>query len=93
MMGFKSFATADYTLKGIEAMHMLRKGQVELQNSPVSSVVKFISNLFHLTITNTYEMITAILFVIFAPQPDIDYSHSRGLDRSFMRSLATGEWL
>ena len=49
MMGFKSFATADYTLKGIEAMHMLRKGQVELQNSPVSSVVKFISNLFHLT--------------------------------------------
>jgi transposase, IS6 family len=49
MMGFKSFQTADYTLKGIEAIHMLRKGQVELQNPPVSSVVKFISNLFHLT--------------------------------------------
>ena len=49
MLGFKSFQTADSTLKGIEAIHMLRKGQVELQNSPVSSVVKLINNLFHLT--------------------------------------------
>ena len=45
MLGFKSFQAVDSTLKGIEAMHMLGKGQVELQNSPVSSVVKFINNL------------------------------------------------
>jgi IS6 family transposase len=29
MLGFKSFLTADQTLKGIEAMHMIRKGQAE----------------------------------------------------------------
>ncbi|WP_431308807.1 hypothetical protein [Alicyclobacillus fastidiosus] len=45
-LGFKSFHSAEDTLKGIEAMHMLRKGQVELQNSPVSNVVEFINHLF-----------------------------------------------
>jgi transposase-like protein len=29
MLGFKSFLTAEKTLKGIEAMHMIRKGQAE----------------------------------------------------------------
>jgi len=29
MLGFKSFDTAQYTLVGIELMHMLRKGQIE----------------------------------------------------------------
>jgi transposase, IS6 family len=49
MLGFKSFQTADSTLKGIEAMHILRKGQVELQNSPVSTVAEFINHLFGLS--------------------------------------------
>ncbi|MCI0184874.1 hypothetical protein MM817_03171 [Acidibacillus sp. S0AB] len=30
MLGFKSFETAEKTFAGIEAMHMLRKKQVEL---------------------------------------------------------------
>ncbi|GMA65805.1 hypothetical protein GCM10025859_63180 [Alicyclobacillus fastidiosus] len=46
MLGFKSFQTADRTLKGIEAMHILRKGQVEIQLSPVSSIAQFINHLF-----------------------------------------------
>jgi transposase-like protein len=29
MLGLKSFDTAQYTLAGIELMHMLRKGQIE----------------------------------------------------------------
>jgi IS6 family transposase len=38
MLGFKSFLTADKTLKGIEAMHMIRKGQVEFNSSALSTV-------------------------------------------------------
>lgn len=30
MLGFKSFKTAEETLAGIEAFHMLRKKQVEI---------------------------------------------------------------
>ncbi|MCI0184868.1 hypothetical protein MM817_03165 [Acidibacillus sp. S0AB] len=37
MLGFKSFETAEKTLAGIEAMHMLGKKQVELQHLPTSS--------------------------------------------------------
>jgi len=29
MLGFKSFDAAQYTLTGVELMHMLRKGQLE----------------------------------------------------------------
>ncbi len=49
MLGFKSFQTADCTLKGIKAMHMLRKGQVELEQSPVSPVSDSINQLFDLS--------------------------------------------
>lgn len=47
MMGFGSFHTARRTLKGIEAMSMIRKGQVK-GVSPGDSVsqVKFIEELF-----------------------------------------------
>lgn len=34
---FKALVQNEFTLTGIEAMDMLRKGQVELQNSPVFS--------------------------------------------------------
>ncbi|GMA66068.1 IS6 family transposase [Alicyclobacillus fastidiosus] len=47
MMGFKSFQTADYTLKGIEAIHMIRKEQVQSPHSPVSSIADVIGDLFH----------------------------------------------
>ena len=33
MMGFKSFASAQVTLGGIEVMHMIRKGQMRQEFS------------------------------------------------------------
>jgi IS6 family transposase len=45
MLGFKSFLTAEQTLKGIEAMHMIRIGQVE-NNSSVLSVVEWLNKIF-----------------------------------------------
>lgn len=47
MMGFQSFNTARRTLSGIEAMNMIRKGQVDGidQGSSVSQV-KFIEAIF-----------------------------------------------
>ncbi|OPH47342.1 transposase [Paenibacillus ferrarius] len=47
MMGFKSFHTAEKTIMGIEAFHMLRKEQVEIP--PVLSYVEWIHELFGLT--------------------------------------------
>jgi transposase-like protein len=44
MMGFMSFQTAEDTLAGIEAIHMLRKQQVEI--SPAISDVEWINKLF-----------------------------------------------
>jgi len=46
MLGFKSFVTAEKTLAGIEAMHMLRKKQVEMQRTPARSIVSFMDYLF-----------------------------------------------
>jgi IS6 family transposase len=48
MLGFKSFQTADKTLRGIEAMHMIRKGQAECSHSTVLSTVELIHVLFGL---------------------------------------------
>lgn len=48
MLGFKSFKTARRTLYGIEAMNMIRKGQVEGLNRCVLDEVKFINKLFGL---------------------------------------------
>jgi transposase, IS6 family len=46
---FKSFYTAERTLEGIEAMNMLRKGQVKrLNRDDVVGHAKFIESLFHL---------------------------------------------
>jgi transposase-like protein len=47
MMGFKSFNTARQTLRGIEAMSMICKGQVNRINQGDNiSQVKFIEELF-----------------------------------------------
>jgi transposase, IS6 family len=48
MLGFQSFRTAARTLKGIEAMHMIKKGQIASIGTSVSEKVNFIHNLFHL---------------------------------------------
>ncbi|CAN7759336.1 IS6 family transposase [Paenibacillus sp. LjRoot56] len=45
MLGFKSFLTAVQTLKGIEALHMIRKGQAE-NNSSVLSAVDWLNKIF-----------------------------------------------
>ncbi len=51
---FKSFHTAERTLEGIEAMHMMRKGQVKrLSGNDVRSQVKFVSSLFQTAIIET----------------------------------------
>jgi len=41
MLGFDSFKTAQKTICGIEAMHMIRKGQVEVIQSTLSGVEFF----------------------------------------------------
>jgi transposase-like protein len=46
MLGFQSFHTAIKTLKGIEIMHMIKKGQVDTLNRCVSAEVNFINQLF-----------------------------------------------
>jgi transposase-like protein len=46
MLGFQSFHTAIKTLKGIEIMHMIKKGQVEALNRCVRAEVNFINQLF-----------------------------------------------
>jgi len=48
MLGFQSFHTAIETLKGIEIMHMIKKGQVDTLNRCVRAEVNFINQLFGL---------------------------------------------
>jgi transposase, IS6 family len=50
MLGFQSFRTASRTLKGIEAMHMIRKGQISSLGTSASEKVNFIQNLFKLAV-------------------------------------------
>jgi transposase-like protein len=46
---FKSFYTAERTLEGIEAMHMIRKGQVNrLAGSDAPGQAKFVASLFRM---------------------------------------------
>ncbi|EOO62304.1 transposase, partial [Bacillus cereus VD196] len=49
MLGFKSFRTATSILAGIEAMHMIKKEQVDLRNQSVQNQKEFIHQLFGLT--------------------------------------------
>ena len=47
MQCFRSYHTAERTLEGVEAMHMIRKGQVErLAGRDAAEQVKFVANLF-----------------------------------------------
>lgn len=46
-MGFKSFNTARHTLKGYEAMNMVRKGQIQgVEKGDVTGQISFIHQLF-----------------------------------------------
>jgi transposase-like protein len=46
MLGFQSFRSANKALKGIEAMNMIKKGQVNCLNYSVFNEVKYINQLF-----------------------------------------------
>ncbi|MEP0914961.1 DDE-type integrase/transposase/recombinase [Leptolyngbya sp. GB1-A1] len=47
MMGFESFNSARRTLRGIEAMNMIRKGQVKgIEQGDSVSQVRFIESIF-----------------------------------------------
>ena len=46
MLGLKSFSTATSVISGIEAMHMVKKGQLVLWDKSVQNQVKFIHELF-----------------------------------------------
>jgi transposase, IS6 family len=48
MLGFQSFQSANKTLKGIEAMNMIKKGQVGVLNRCVLDEVNFINKLFEI---------------------------------------------
>jgi IS6 family transposase len=46
-LGYRSFDTAERTLQGVEAMHMVRKGQVKrLDRNDAIGQAKFVANLF-----------------------------------------------
>jgi len=46
MLGLKSFHTATSIISGIEAMHIIKKGQLTSWNQSVQNQVKFIHQLF-----------------------------------------------
>jgi transposase, IS6 family len=46
MLGLESFRTAKSILSGIEAMHIMKKGQSALRDQSVQNQVKFIHQLF-----------------------------------------------
>jgi transposase-like protein len=49
MLGFKSYKTSASILSGVEAMHMLKKEQIDLQDQSVQNRNIFMSRLFGLT--------------------------------------------
>ena len=50
MLGFQSFRSASETLKEIEAMNMIKKGQINDLNYSILNEVKYINQLFGLVL-------------------------------------------
>ncbi|EJV55939.1 hypothetical protein IEM_05403 [Bacillus cereus BAG6O-2] len=48
MLGFKSYKTATSILSGVEAMPIIKKGQIDLQNQSVQNQKEFIHRVFGL---------------------------------------------
>ena len=46
MLGLKSFRIATYILAGVEAMHMIKKEQIDLRDQSVQNQKQFIHQLF-----------------------------------------------
>lgn len=57
MLGFKTFLPAERTLKGIEAMHMIRKGQA-VDNSSALSAVEWVNKIFGLEAQLMYNLLS-----------------------------------
>ena len=49
MLGSKSFDTATSILSGVEALHMIKKEQIDLRDQSVQNQKEFIHQLFRLT--------------------------------------------
>src|SRR4051794_21798381 len=50
-LGFRSFASAERTIPGYEAMHMIRKGQVRwLAKGDIAEQVRFLKSIFGLSV-------------------------------------------
>ncbi|EJQ96254.1 DDE-type integrase/transposase/recombinase, partial [Bacillus cereus] len=50
MLGFKCFDTATSILSGVEAMHMIKKEQLDLRDQSVQNQKEFIHQLFGLSV-------------------------------------------
>jgi transposase, IS6 family len=50
MLGFQSFQSANKTLKGIEAMNMIKKGQIKNLNYSGFNEAKYINQLFRIVL-------------------------------------------
>ncbi|WP_369680622.1 hypothetical protein [Bacillus sp. AFS023182] len=50
MLGFKSFDTATTILSGVEAMHLIKKEQIDLRDQSVQKQKEFIHKLFALAV-------------------------------------------
>jgi transposase-like protein len=46
MLGFKSYETATSILNGVEAMYMIKKGQLHPQGKSIQNEIEFIHKLF-----------------------------------------------
>lgn len=53
MLRFQYFDTATSILSGVEAMHMMKKDQIDLQDQSVQKQKEFIHQLFELVALNT----------------------------------------
>ncbi|EJS45803.1 hypothetical protein ICG_05794 [Bacillus cereus BAG1X1-3] len=56
MLGFKYFDTATSILSGVEAMHMIKKEQIDLRDQSVQNQKKFIHQLFGLAALDTIPL-------------------------------------
>ena len=69
MLGFKSFKTATFILRGVEAMHMIKKGQVDLRNQSVQNQKEFIHQVLGLTYSIKCEnLLPSMFFFIYLHQ-------------------------
>ena len=63
MLGFQSFRSANKTLKGIEAMNMIKKGQVNNLNYSVLNEVKYINQLFGIFYNVSTFSLNILIFI------------------------------